>query len=160
MPEATVVGRMPPAFGNWSGLLALIRRAFAYMDGRIDPPSSALALTPAALQRKAEVETVLLAWVDGRLAGCAFLADRGDHFYLGKLAVEPELQGRGVGKALMHAVEAHARAAGKPRIELQTRIELTGNQQAFTSQGYRETARTAHQGFCRPTSITYRKVLA
>ena len=58
------------------------------------------------------------------------------HFLLGKLAVEPDSQGRGVGRALMQAAEAHARAAGKPEIELQTRIELTGNHRAFERLGY------------------------
>ena len=49
---------------------------------------------------------------------------------------------------------------GKPALELQTRIELTGNHAAFRRMGFVETARTAHPGFDRPTSITFRKRLA
>ena len=102
---------------------------------------------------------LLQAQEDDRLAGCVFLAERADHFYLGKLAVDPALQGRGIGRLLMQEAEAIAVAAGKPAIELQTRIELTGNQAAFARMGFVETGRTAHAGFNRPTSITLRKAL-
>ena len=78
----------------------------------------------------------------------------------GKLAVEPSLQGRGIGRALMAAAEAHALKAGKLSIELQTRVELVENHRTFERLGFRETARTAHAGYDRPTSLAMRKVLA
>lgn len=148
------------AFDDWDELLSLILRSFAYMNDRIDPPSSALALTTESLRQKANAETVLLAHLDRRLVGCAFLAERPDHFYLGKLAVEPGLQRRGIGGALLAAAEAHARMAGRPAIELQTRIELVENHAAFAALGFVETSRAAHPGYDLPTSLTMRKVLA
>ncbi len=159
LPGPVTVRRLPTDFSDWAGLLALILRAFDYMNGRIDPPSSALALTPETLRDKAQAETAFLAHIGDRMVGCAFLAEKADHFYLGKLAVDPDSQRRGIGRALMQAAEAHVRAAGKPEIELQTRIELTGNHRAFERLGYLETARTAHPGFDRPTTITMRKAL-
>ena len=60
----------------------------------------------------------------------------------------------------MLAVEDLARSRGKAAVELQTRIELTGNHAAFARLGFHETERTAHEGYIRPTSITMRKVLA
>jgi hypothetical protein len=36
---------------------------------------------------------------------------------------------------------------------------LTANHGAFARLGFREMARTAHDGYDRPTSITMRKVL-
>ncbi len=152
--------RTAEGFQDWAGLLALIRGAFAYMDERIDPPSSAHRLTMENLEEKCQAETTFLAFTGPRLVGCAFAADRGDLVYLGKLAVLPEFQARGIGKALVRAVEAHARALGKPVIELQTRVELVENQQAFARLGFRETERTAHAGYSRPTSLTMRKLLA
>jgi hypothetical protein len=83
-----------PASTDWDDLLALIIEAFASMDGVIDPPSSVHRLTPAALADKATRETVLVA-LRRRAAGCVFLADRGDHLYIGKLAVEPGSAGQG-----------------------------------------------------------------
>ena len=68
-------------------------------------------------------------------------------FYVGKLAVDPGCQGQGIGRRLMQAVEALARSRGKAAIELQTRIELTGNHAAFARLGFHETDRTAHDGY-------------
>jgi predicted N-acetyltransferase YhbS len=129
------------------------------MDGVIDPPSSAQQLTPGVLREKCAAETVFVARYEGRLAGCIFLADRGDLAYVGKLAVEPALQGRGIGRRLTETAEAEARRQGKRAVELQTRVELAGNHAAFARLGFRETARTAHGGFSRPTSITMQKEL-
>lgn len=147
-------------FDGWDELLALILRAFASMQGRIDPPSSALLLTPESLRQKAATEHLFLAFHGNRLAGCAFLAERPAHFYLGKLAVEPGLQGRGIGRALVAAAEEFSRHAGKPAIELETRVELTENHAAFARLGFAETGRTAHPGYISPTSVTMRKALA
>lgn len=146
-------------FQRWDELLALIRTSFQYMNGIIDPPSSALALTPQALRRKARAETGLVAYIGDDLVGCAFLADRGDRLYLGKLAIDPGRQRSGIGRRLVEAGEAEARALGRKAIELQARIELTGNQAAFARLGFHETERTAHAGFDRPTSITMVKEL-
>ena len=149
---------LPESFDSWEELLGLILASFRYMNGVIDPPSSAVRLTPESLRQKAAEETGFLALL-GRMVGCVFLAEREDHFYLGKLAIDPACQGRGIGRRLVETAESHARAAGKPVIELQVRVELTGNQATFHRLGFRETGRTAHAGFDRPTSITMRKDL-
>ena len=129
------------------------------MEGRIDPPSSLHRLSAEDLADKARSETCLLAHQDDRLAGCIRCAPLSDRMYVGKMAVEPDLQGRGIGAALMQHVEALARAAGLPMLELQTRIELSENYEAFTQMGFSETGRTAHPGFDRPTSRTMAKPL-
>ncbi len=150
---------LPAGFDGWQELLDLIQAAFAYMDGVIDPPSSAQRLSPGVLKKKCAAETVFVARYEGRLAGCIFLADRGAHAYVGTLAVAPALQGCGIGRLLVETAEAEARRQGKRAIELQTRVELAGNHAAFARLGFRETARTAHEGFSRPTSITMQKEL-
>ena len=147
-------------FDRWDSVLAVIRASFAYMDGVIDPPSSAHRLTVQTLAAKAASETGFLALAGDAIVGCVFIAERPDHFYLGKLAVLPASQGRGAGRRLMQAAEQHAVRAGKPVIELQTRVELTDNHRAFRALGFVETGRTAHPGFDHPTSVTMRKRLA
>lgn len=154
----SIIG-LPADFDRWDDLLALIRRAFAYMDGVIDPPSSAHLLSADSLAEKAKREAGFVAVENGRIVGCVFALERARDFYVGKLAVEPALQGQGVGARLMQAVEDLARERDKDAIELQARIELTANHAAFARLGFRETARTAHAGYDRPTSITMRKVL-
>lgn len=154
------LARAPAGFGRADELLDLVLRAFAYMDGVIDPPSSAHRLTVESLREKCGAETAILALDGDRLVGCVFLAERNDHFYLGKLAVDPGHQGKGTGRLLLREAEAVAVAAGKPLIELQTRVELTGNHSTFARLGFVETGRTAHAGFDRPTTVTMRKALS
>lgn len=161
MTDARVllIERVDPSFDRWDDLLALILRSFAYMDGVIDPPSSAYRLTPTSLREKAQREIGFVAMLGRRMAGCVFMDRRPDVFYVGKLAVEPGLQGKGIGRALLREAERTARELGASVLELQTRIELTANHRAFARLGFAETARTAHAGFDRPTSITMRKIL-
>ncbi len=157
---AIAIDRIPASFGAWEELLAIIHKSFAHMDGVIDPPSSVHRLTSETLRAKARSEIGFLAQAGDAIVGCAFIAEKADHFYVGKLAVLPPHQGHGVGRRLLSAAEQHAIAAGKPLLELQTRVELTGNQRAFHALGFVETGRTAHQGYDRPTSVTMRKRLA
>lgn len=146
-------------FANWGELLALIRQSFAFMNGRIDPPSSALSLTTDALQDKASREIGLIA-IDGeRLVGCLFCRPERDHLYIGKLAVLPELQGKGIGRQLLSAAEAVARRKNLPGLTLETRIELTENHATFAAWGFVKIAENRHPGFSRTTSIEMHKAL-
>lgn len=146
-----------PDFDRFAELLQLIRDSFAYMDGIIDPPSSARHLTQDALEQKAKEETGFAAFIGDVLAGCVFIKEKADHFYLGKLAVAPALEGQGIGRKLMERADKEAVAQGKPVIELQVRIELIRNRVVFEKLGYHMTAETAHPGYSRTTSITMRK---
>lgn len=158
--EAVSLTRIPADFDRWDDVLALITDAFAGMDGVIDPPSSAHLLTADTLRDKARREIGFVALNGDRIVGCVFALERTAEYYVGKLAVAPDCQGQGIGRRLMQAVEDLARSRGKAAVELQTRIELTGNHAAFARFGFHETERTAHEGYIRPTSITMRKVLA
>lgn len=155
-PLAIAIQRAPGDFAGWESVRALILGAFAYMDGRIDPPSSALRLTPRSMAADAAKGALLLAERDGTLVGCVFVQPKGDALYIGKLAVRPDLQGSGIGKALVAAARAEARALGLRALELQTRIELTQNHAAFARMGFVKIAETAHPGYQRATSITMR----
>lgn len=142
---------------DWAALLRLIQTEFAYMDGRIDPPSSMLALTPAAIADQAAKAEV---WAIGTPPqACVFLTPKADALYIGKLAAAAAHRRKGHARTLIALAETRARALGLPFLELQTRIELSDNQRAFAALGFQETARTAHAGYARPTSITYRRAV-
>lgn len=147
------------SFDRWTELLDLISTSFAYMDGVIDPPSSAKLLSVEALVAKARRERGFVALADRHVVGCIFADERSDEIYIGKLAVRRDWQGKGIGRRLLKAVEALARTRGKSSLTLETRIELVSNQQAFVRFGFREVERNAHPGYSRPTSITMRKDL-
>ena len=130
------IARIAAGFDRWDDVLALIMRAFAFMDGVIDPPSSAHLLTADTLRDKAGRETGFVALDGDRIVGCVFALERADDLYVGKLAVAPDRQGQGIGRRLMRAVERLALDRGKAALELQTRIELTANHAAFARLGF------------------------
>ncbi|NEI73468.1 GNAT family N-acetyltransferase [Rhizobium lusitanum] len=152
--------RLDGSFDGWDALLDLILMSFAYMDGRIDPPSSALALTPQALKAKAGEEIGYVAFDGNRIAGCIFCRPEAEALYIGKLAVLPAAQGKGIGKRLLGAAEAIARELGLSTLRLETRIELIDNHATFAAWGFQKTAENRHSGFDRTTSIEMRKAIA
>lgn len=151
-----VVRRAAADFADWDRVRILILEAFAYMEGRIDPPSSALRLTSPSMAADAAKGALLLAHVTDRLVGCAFVRPRKDALYIGKLAVRPDLHGHGIGRALIAAARAEAQALGLKALELQTRVELTENHAFFARMGFVKVGETAHPGYERPTSVTMR----
>lgn len=151
---------LPASFDDWETLLSLILSAFAYMDGVIDPPSSAHHLTPKSLQQKASDEVCYLAQDGERIVGCIFLRPEApDCLYIGKLAISPDAQGLGIGRQLLSAAEQQARQRGLPALRLETRIELTGNHATFMAWGFAKTAEKSHADYSRTTFIEMRKVL-
>lgn len=141
---------------DWAAILRLIQTEFAYMEGRIDPPSSMHLLSLADIAKQAEQGEV---WVIGEALACMFLTAKAEVLYLGKLAVRADQRGRGFARVLVHCAQDRARALGLSAIELQTRVELIENHATFRALGFVETGRTAHAGYTRPTSITFRRSL-
>jgi ribosomal protein S18 acetylase RimI-like enzyme len=136
-------------------VLALIRSAFAGMEGRIDPPSSMHRLTLADIAAQAGAGEV---WVIGHPpVACLFLTPEADAMYLHKLAVAPGGQGHGHARRLIDLAATRARMRGLPCLRLQTRVELVENHAAFGAMGFVQTAATAHPGFDRPTSLTFER---
>lgn len=151
--------RIENDFGRWDDLLALILSSFSYMDDVINPPSSAHRLTLASLAQKALSEIAFVAIEENRLVGCVFLKPEADCLYVGKLAVAPDQQGKGVGRRLLGLAETVARELNLPTLRLETRIELVGNHATFGRWGFQKTAERSHPGFDRITFIEMRKEL-
>lgn len=140
---------------DWAALLSLIRECFAGMEGRIDPPSSMHSLTPEAIAAQSMSGEI---WAIGTPSvACVFLTPLAEALYIGKLAVAESHRKMGLARRLIDLAETRAKALHLPNLELQTRIELTENHTVFQSLGFSEHARTAHEGYTRPTSITYRR---
>jgi GNAT superfamily N-acetyltransferase len=134
---------------------ALLRTEFAYMDGRVDPPSSMSRLTADELASgPGEV------WVIGSPpVACVVLTPKRESLYIGKLAVATVERGKRLARALIDHAAARATELGLSMLELETRVELTENHRTFESMGFVEFDRTAHSGYDRVTSITYRRAV-
>ena len=138
-------------------VLRLIQTSFAYMTGRIDPPSSMHQLTVSALAQMAKHSSVLA--LGDPVAACLVAKPLPHALYLGKIAIASDLRGRGVLRTLLGRSEELARSLSLSRLELQVRIELVENQKIFGKCGFVETARNAHPGYHRATEITMQKLL-
>lgn len=147
--------RHEPTSPDLPAILALIRQCFAFMDGLVSPPSTVHLLTEDSLRDTAAKAEV---WSLGSpIIGCMILTPKDDMLYLGKLAVADHARGRGLARVLIdHAIDRAAKL-GLAGVELGTRIELTGNQQAFEKMGFVEVERECHPGFDRHTAIVYRR---
>ena len=147
--------RLLPGDPQLVAVLGLIQGAFAYMDGRIDPPSSMHRLTAETLDGYAENGEI---WAIGQPPlACFILTRRRDSLYLGKISVAPFARGRGLARRLVDLADQRARELGLPWLELQTRVELIDNHATFTALGFSMTGETAHPGYAQTTSLTFRR---
>ena len=140
-------------------VLALIQESFAYMHVRIDPPSSMLALTEAAIAKQARAGEVWVLEELGAPIACVFLSPKTNCLYIGKLAVADAYRRQGLGRQLIGHAAQRAKALGLTSLELQTRVELVENQAAFEAMGFFRIGESAHPGYDRPTSVTYSRPL-
>ena len=113
-------------------LVPLINRAFVvelpfFTSERID-----LAETRDHLKKG----TFLLAEKDGRMAGCNYVELRGDSGYFGLLSVDPDYQGRGLGKTLISKAEEFCRAAGCSRMQIRVLNHRTELPPFYEKLGY------------------------
>ena len=128
------------------------------MEGRINPPSSVDRLSEETLARQAASDEI---WVVGDPpVASVILTPRDQRLYIGKLCVSAEARRRGLARRLVGLATDRARDLGLPILELQTRVELVENHETFAALGFSETARTAHAGYDRPTSITMQRAIS
>ncbi len=81
-------------------------------------------------------QRILKAVVDGSVAGAVRMHEDGGTCHVGRLIVDPDRQNRGLGSALLRAVEA--RCAPGTRLELFTGHRSERNLYLYTKHGYRE----------------------
>ncbi len=136
-------------------ILDLVRRSFAYMEPRINPPSSMHRMTIASIQDQCKSGEV---WTIGDPpVACIFLTDKKDRLYVGKLTVDETMRGKGLARQLIDLANTRAKNKGLPILELHTRIELTENHETFQKLGFSNTGEGRHDGFDRPTYIIMQK---
>jgi ribosomal protein S18 acetylase RimI-like enzyme len=91
-------------------------------------------------------------WVledEGRFVASVVLQDRGDHLHVENVAVAPDRQGRGLGRALLAFAEDEARRRGLPELRLYTNAAMADNLAFYPRLGFREVERRTEHGFSR-----------
>lgn len=82
---------------------------------------------------------------------CGFLVliEQEDCLLLDNVAVDPTVQGRGYGRAMLEFAEGYAHWTGLPAIRLYTQEIMVENIAIYTARGYHETHRLTEQGLPR-----------
>ncbi|WP_329215866.1 GNAT family N-acetyltransferase [Streptomyces sp. NBC_01485] len=74
--------------------------------------------------------------VAGAVVGLVVVEAFADHLFLDSIAVRPDVHGKGVGRRLLHFVDAHARALGLSEVRLCTNAMMWENQEIYPGYGY------------------------
>jgi ribosomal protein S18 acetylase RimI-like enzyme len=127
---------------------------------QLDPPSGAGRESIPRVIADLAAGGGAIAELGGTPVGCLrWHVDENGDLHVGRLAVEPELQSRGIGRALMVWAEREARRRGCDGIVVGVRITLPGNLAFYRSLGYEVTGKHSHDGYERPTWLAMRKRL-
>ena len=92
---------------------------------------------------------VHLVELEGRLAGFIVMMARADHLFVENLALDPAVQGRGLGRRLMAFAEARARGHGLDAVRLYTNVKMIENFPFYERLGYQITERRTEDGYDR-----------
>ena len=138
-----------------AGEVLTIQRAAFASEALIygDPDMPPLTQTLEELEAELVENLGCVAIDDSRLVGAVRARQNGELLLIGRLAIAPDQQGRGLGSKLLAAVEARGRAAGATEAELFTGGLSEANQRLYEREGYHRTETTADG------EIFYRKPL-
>src|SRR3954451_21354195 len=124
----------------------LVQRAYSHYVGRI-------GRRPGPMDddyvEKVERGHVFVAVEASDVIGLIVLIEEPDHLLVENVAVEPERQSQGIGRALLAFAEAAAVEAGLTTIRLYTHAAMTENLAFYPRLGYTEVDRRTDNGFER-----------
>ncbi len=126
-------------------MTAIASASFAHYVPRIGQPPAPMLADYAALVNAGRASV----FADEAILGYLVLEVLDDVMLLDIVAVSPDAQGRGVGKALMVFAEEQTRAAGLSTIRLYTNALMHENVGLYGKIGYVETGRKTENGFDR-----------
>jgi len=91
-----------------------------------------------ALARRGPSSALLVGRQDGAIVATAMVGHDGHRGWVYYVAVDPDRQGKGLGRIIMNAVEDWLRATGVPKLQLLVRRENAKASAFYQSLGYEE----------------------
>ncbi len=133
---------------------ALVRAAYALYVPLMDREPAPMVADYAALIAEGRVT---VACEGEAMRGILVCYPRRDHLHVENVAVAPDAQGLGVGRALMARSEEVARSLGLSAIELYTNAVMTENFPFYAALGYDRLGEGNEDGYAR---VFFRKAVA
>ncbi len=153
LPDSKPIIRSAVA-GEAEAVAECVRLAFfPYIERIGKPPAPMLADFPEIIRDG----KVWVAMIGEKVGGVLVQYETEGGFYVDTVAVNPSLQGTGIGRALLVFAEGQALQSGFHSIYLCTNVKMTENQVFYPKIGYVEYERKFDQGYER---IFYRKQLS
>ncbi|MEW2247701.1 GNAT family N-acetyltransferase [Streptomyces sp. NPDC058733] len=130
----------------------------AVTDAAYHPYIERIGVVPQPMEadHAAEVAAGKVFVTGDPVLGLVVVEEFADHLFLDSIAVHPDAHGTGVGRRLLHFVDAHARALGLPEIRLYTNAMMWENQRIYPRYGYEVVERRVDGPYDR---VHYRKRL-
>jgi GNAT superfamily N-acetyltransferase len=128
----------------------LVQRAYGHYVERIGRRPSPMDADYERLAAAGEL------WTLEEAAGVVLLRGNDGHMLVDNLAVEPELQGTGLGRRLLQFAEDEARLRGLRELRLYTNLAMTENIALYTRLGWEEYDRRLEGAFSR---VYFRKAV-
>ena len=126
-----------------AGEVMTLQRAAFVQEAQIYGTADLPALTQTLDEVRAEVRENdgCVALLDGRMVGAVRARHDGPLLLIGRLAIAPDMQGEGIGTALLSAVEDRGRNLGCRTAELFTGSLSEANIRLYERCGYRQADR-------------------
>ena len=125
---------------------ALVRRAYALYVPRMGQEPAPMLADYAALIDAGELQVLEEA---GSPVALIVLRRDEDAIFVENIAVDPQVQHKGHGRALLAFAEDEARRLGLTAIRLYTNAAMTENLAYYPRLGFRETDRREEDGYSR-----------
>jgi GNAT superfamily N-acetyltransferase len=125
----------------------IVRAAYAVYIPRIGKPPGPMLDDYAGLIADGAVSVIEEAGEE--IAALIVLLPKPDHLLLDNIAVRPDRQGKGFGRALIEFAEREARRLGFGEIRLYTHEKMTENIALYARIGFVETERRHDGGYDR-----------
>lgn len=124
------------------GTVALINKAYAYQDSY----KQAARTNPVHLRKNATENEFYIVKQDNEIVGCVYTKGREDSIHFGLLTVADKFRGKGLGPALVEAVESYAKHCGAKKVELDYMSAAPWLKQYYERRGYAETGEVINWG--------------
>ncbi len=138
-----LTGVRPARRSEASAAAQLVQRAYAHYVERIGRRPSPMDDDYAELAAAGNL------WVLEGLAGVVVLRAEDEHLLVDNLAVDPDLQGGGLGRRLLAFAEEEARRRGLGELRLYTNAAMTENIDLYTRLGWEEYDRRLEGSYAR-----------
>ena len=123
------------------GLVAIIDAAYDRYRNRIDDMPG----VSQGVGEEISANRVWVAEIDDHLVGGFILDLRDGYAVLVNIAVDPEMSGKGIGRALLARAEAECRQRDIGEIWLTTHSAMPENHRLYSHLGWRETGRSGNK---------------